>query len=103
MDLETCILGHWKHSYEDDTADVRVYRPADYRFPRSRGRTGFEFRAGGELVYYGIGRADGPEQFPGRWVIEAPDRIRVVVESDRIRPFVLEVVSCDAGALKVRR
>src|SRR5437016_3836835 len=25
--LQTCILRHWIHSHEEDTQDVRVYRP----------------------------------------------------------------------------
>jgi hypothetical protein len=96
-------LGRWKHSHEEDTPDVRVYRPASYNFPRSRGRIGFEFREGGELIYHGIGRADGSEQSSGRWIIEEPNLIRIDVDHERIQPFVLEVVSCDAEALKVRR
>jgi hypothetical protein len=48
-------------SHEEDTQYVRVYRPAEYDFPLSRGRTDFEFREGGELIYYEIARADGTE------------------------------------------
>ena len=71
-DLKTCILGQWIHSHEEDAEGVMVYRPANYSFPPSRGRMGFEFREGGKLVYYGIARADGSEQFSGSWVIEEP-------------------------------
>src|SRR5215475_12064281 len=56
--LEACILGHWTHSHEEDTPDAMIYRPASYSFPPSRGRMGLEFRSGGDLVYYGIARAD---------------------------------------------
>lgn len=102
-DLEACILRHWIHSHEEDTPGLRVYRPADYNFPRSRGRVGFEFREGGQLVYYGIARADGSEVSPGRWTIEGPNRIAIEVENERIQPFILEVLSCDAETLKVKR
>ncbi len=56
----------------------------------------------GELVYYGIGYADGSEQSSGRWVAEGQNWVRINVENERIQPFELEVVSCDEEALKVR-
>jgi hypothetical protein len=102
-ELRACILRNWVHSHEEDTQEVRVYRPADYAFPPSRGRMGFEFREGGELIYRGIGRTDRSEPSSGRWVIEEPNRVRVEVDNHRTPPFVLEVVSCDDKALKVRR
>jgi hypothetical protein len=102
-DLQSCILGHWIHSHEEDTQGVMVYRPANYNFPPSRGRRGFDFREGGELVFFGIGRADGSEQFSGNWVIEEPNRVRVKVNSERIQPFVLQVVSCNDQALEVKQ
>ena len=101
--LQECILRHWVHAHEEDTHDARVYRPTGYDFPPARGRRGFEFRDGGELIYYGIARADGSEQSSGRWSIEGTDRVRIDVDNERIQPFILEVVSCDDETLKVRR
>ena len=80
-------MRHWVHSHEEDTQGVRVYRPADYHFPPSRGREGLEFRERGELVYYGITHADGSEASPGRWSIEAGNRVRVEVDNERVRPL----------------
>lgn len=102
-DLDACLLRRWLHSHEEDTPDVRVYRPADYAFPPARGRDGFEFRPGGEFIYLGIARADGTEESNGRWTIEAPARVRIDVDNERIQSFSLEVVSCDAETLKVKR
>jgi hypothetical protein len=102
-DLQSCILGRWLHSHEEDAQGVIVYRPADYSFPPSRGRSGFDFRKDGELVYIGIGRADGSEEFLGSWAIEGSNQVRINVNNDRIGSLVLHVVSCDKKALKVRR
>ena len=101
-DLQSCILGRWMHSHEEDMQGVMAFRPKDFSFPPSRGRRGFDFREGGELIYFGIGRADGSEEFSGSWVIEESNQVRIDVNSDRIRPFVLHVVSCDDQVLKVR-
>ncbi len=102
-DLQTCILGRWMHSHEEDAPGVTVYRPASYSFPPSRGRVGFEFRECGKLVYYAIARADGSEQISGSWAIEEPNRVRINVDSERTQPFVLQVVFCDDEVLKVRQ
>jgi hypothetical protein len=101
-DLPRCLLGHWIRSHEEDKAGVRAYRPASYKFPPSRGRDGFEFRARGELVYFGIARGDGSESLPGTWILEGSDRLRISVKTTRFQPFVLQVVSCDGDLLKVR-
>lgn len=103
QELRKCILRHWIHSHEEDTKEVAVYRPVDYNFPPSRGRVGFEFMEDGELNYYGIGYTDGSEKFPGRWVAEGQNWVRINVENERMQPLELEVVSCDEEALKVRR
>jgi hypothetical protein len=100
--LQNCILGRWLHSHEEDTPEIRVYRPASYKFPPARGRRGFEFRAGGELIYYSIERTDGSQQISGRWIIEEPNRIKIHVSDERIKPFELDVVHCDHEMLKVR-
>ena len=86
------LMRHWMHSREEDTGDVRVYRPAEYDFPPARGRRGFEPRPGGELVVYGPGPADRPEATTGRWDSSGEGRLRlggdefeiVSVEPDRL-------------------
>jgi hypothetical protein len=83
--------------------DVLVYRPAENPFPREEGRDGFEIQAGGEFYYLAVGRGDGTEVSNGRWTIEAPDRVRIDVDNKRVKPFWLEVISCDAETLKVKR
>ncbi len=101
--LEACLLGGWAHSHEEDSTDLRVYRRFGYAFPPARGRTAYEFRDGGELVYYGIARGDGPQESGGRWSIDGPNRVRIEVAEARIAPVTWEVVSCDADTLTVKR
>ena len=76
-DLRSRLTGRWMHSHEEDTADVAVYRPASYDFPPARGRNGFEFSADGRATYIGIAATDGSNQIPGRWELDAPNRVRV--------------------------
>ena len=101
-DLSECLLGHWIRSHEEDREGQQVYRPATFRFPPARGRTGLEFRPQGEFVYHAIARADGLEPIAGTWAIEPGDRVRITVKSTRVQPFVLQVESCTSERLAVR-
>lgn len=64
------LIGAWRHSHEEDTGSVSVYRPAGYRFPPARGRKGFEFREDGTLAGTGYGPADRPSTSAGRWAVK---------------------------------
>jgi hypothetical protein len=57
----------WLHSHEEDTPGRTVYRPADYHFPPSRGRKGFELGPEGNLVEIGIGPTDRSTRTHGKW------------------------------------
>jgi hypothetical protein len=57
--LSSCLAGSWVHAWEEDTSGPTVYRPAGYPFGPSRGREGYEFQAGGILIFHGFGPADG--------------------------------------------
>jgi hypothetical protein len=89
------LMRHWVHSHEEDSGDVRVYRPAGYDFPPARGRRGFELRPGGELVLYGPGATDRPEAATGRWSASGSGRVRLGDEE-------VEIVSVSSDRLTLR-
>lgn len=105
LPLAQCIQKKWWHSMEEDTDEVVVYRPEGYPFPPARGRIGFEFLAGGYLVYYGIGPADEPTLQHGRW--DQPGHTRITIAVDEPGQPVIEetwnVLSCGADLLEVER
>jgi hypothetical protein len=92
----------WLHSREEDEGEVMVYRPNDFAFPPSRGRTGFAFEAGGKFTQYDIAPTDGLEGNPGKW--EMKDAKTIVISGIKDQPgYTLEIVSMDAKMLKVKR
>ncbi len=103
--LSGCLIGSWRHAWEEDTSETIVYRPADYPFGPSRGRDGYEFQTGGILVYHGFGPADEPLTSDGSWEWLSGDQIHVVV-NDPQGAYIdetLRIVSCDAEVLQVER
>jgi hypothetical protein len=67
IDIEKIQNIYWVHSYEEDSANIQVFRPREYNFPPSRGREGFEFKEGGLFKKYVIAPADGINTINGSW------------------------------------
>lgn len=93
------LLGRWGHLFEEDHQDVLVYRPADYDFPRARGRDGIEFRADGGYIDWAVGRGDAREPHPGSWQVDPGGRLRVTTASGQQRVF--DVVSLAPDRLEL--
>lgn len=104
LDVPATVYGQtWLYSYEEDSADVRTYRPNTFDFPPSRGRTGFMIQQGGGFTRYGIAPTDGLEEQPGKWEAIGKDRIKIIFENPIQSPEEIEIISVDAKVLKLRR
>ncbi|MBL8927289.1 MAG: hypothetical protein JNM77_13780 [Pseudonocardia sp.] len=77
----------WLRSQEEETGEVRVYRPADHRFPPARGREGLTFHSDGRFDYRAPGRG-GTET--GTWS-DSGDVVRADIAGQVIRLYVTEV------------
>jgi hypothetical protein len=64
------LLGRWVHSHEEDQGGRLVFRPGDFAFPPSRGRTALVFAADGELEVEGPGPADRRRTTSGHWSLQ---------------------------------
>ena len=65
----------WVHSHEEDTETEKVYRPASFAFPRSRGRSAMALKPGGELAERGIGPTDRLQESQGTWKLGKDDTL----------------------------
>jgi hypothetical protein len=95
------IFKRWKHSFEEDSEGVRVYRPFDFELPPAFGRDGLELREDGRFVRYDIGPADGVVEVPGHWSARTPDEIDVFFDNPRIPPMTLHVLSVSDEELRI--
>ena len=96
------LYQHWVHSHEEDTRTERVYRPAVYSFPRSRGRFSFELKPDGTAVFYGIGPTDRSISVPGIWRREG-NRLSLYSNPDKDPDQVMEILSISPDRLVVGR
>ena len=69
----TAIQKGWIHSHEEDTETEMVFRPTDFDFPLSRGRSGFELKPDHKLVEINIGLTDGLKEKTGSWDLKPAD------------------------------
>jgi hypothetical protein len=64
------LVGHWVHSHEEDSGELKVFRPRSFQFPPSRGREELELKADGSSVVHSPGPVDVPEEAAGTWELE---------------------------------
>ncbi|MGV3539184.1 MAG: hypothetical protein ACO1OQ_05195 [Rufibacter sp.] len=93
----------WLYSYEEDSADVRTYRPNTFSFPPSRGRTGFMVQKNGTFVRYGIAPTDGLEEQPGAWKAQGKNLLNITYSDPKHEPEQIEIVQAAPTVLKIRR
>jgi hypothetical protein len=91
-------VGIWLHSQEEDRSDARVYRPRDYAFPPTRGRSAVEFRSDGTYVEYSDGPDDRGHAVVGEWRDPGGGRVQITTPTSTRR-----VLSCKDGMLVIER
>lgn len=96
------LCQHWVHSHEEDTYTEKVFRPASYDFPPSRGRLSFELKEDDRMVRYGIGTTDRTTATGGRWKLEG-NRLSLCPDAEGAPAQVFEIVRSGPALLVVRK
>ena len=94
---------HWVHSHEEDTETERVFRPASFAFPRSRGRSAVTLKPDGGLVETGPGPTDRPQESQGTWKLEDNDTLSIHEKGKQKPNRTMKIVSLDQDRLVVRK
>jgi hypothetical protein len=102
-DIPKEIFKFWVHSSEEDDKDTIVYRPRDFEFPPSRGRSGFEIKQNREFVLYGLNPSDRPIKVTGHFEVERPNKIKVNFHDQKIEPRILYIAACDDNVLRIKK
>ena len=99
------LEGTWLISREENRGDTLVYRPNSYKFPPSRGRTGFAIKPYGRFEQVEIAPTDGLAGRPGTWAADGPTRLHVHLTDGQEPDYNLEIIALDKKqmVLRVRR
>jgi|GEM_PF-6019744 len=99
------VMGQtWLESTEEEQpgSGVELYRKDTSPFPASRPRNGFRFDADGVFTGRGPAATDGIAVFPGRWLMEGNNTLRII-PADKSSSYGLQIISLDKNLLQVRR
>lgn len=99
------VIGQrWVHSFEEDTANVQVYRPQSWDFPLSRRpRAAFELRADGTAQLFLPGASDRPEGKDASWTEESGELLVRTAQRGAISQTTLRIIESTADKLFIRR
>ncbi|MDB5269982.1 MAG: hypothetical protein JWP58_3022 [Hymenobacter sp.] len=97
------LEGTWLASHEENRGDTLVYRPNTYKFPPTRGRTGFAIEPFGRFEQFDIAPTDGLAGHPGTWTADGDTRLRIHLTEGQMPDYTLEIISLDKKVLKLRR
>ena len=95
------LIGHWVHSHEEDSPTEMIFRPANFSFPRSRGRTSFELLPE-SLIDHGVGPGDAATETRGTWSVLPDGELSLFHGTGKKPVRVLRVVSAQPDRLVVR-
>jgi len=97
------LCRHWVHSFEEDTGEIRVYRPESYKFPLARGRVSMELKNDGALTGFQIGRNDVPAPEIGSWQVQDGRLLINYPNQNETQGFVIKEASDDKLVLEINR
>lgn len=92
------IENHWRHSHEEDTDEIRVFRPSTFSFKPSRGREEMILKEDGVLVYTPIAPDDRPRSYDGQWKVNNAD-LELTYEGKTLK---FEIVEVSDSILKLK-
>lgn len=109
-DLQSLFGITFHHSYEDDKEGMKAFRPDNYDFPPSRGRSGFRIEEGGTFTSLAIAPTDGIREVEGSWEVARQDPLTIEVtlpdydnpRAEKVRTMRWEIVSFTDSLLYVR-
>ena len=100
---DSALFQEWRHSYEEDTEDLKIYRPSSFNFPLGWGRTGMKIDRDGGFMSYDIAPNDAIVQVPGNWKQISESRLQVTFPSGDKETFILEIEELNSQILKAAK
>jgi len=98
------LEGTWLASHEENHGDTLVYRPNTYKFPPTRGRTGFAIKPFGRFEQFDIAPTDGLTGREGTWTADGKSSRLLIHLADGQTPnYTLEIISLRKKVLELKR
>ena len=99
---KSLLFNDWRHSQEERKGDTLTYRNAGFKFPKTRGRTGFLIKDDWMAIYHDIARNDLPLEVNCKVVLEGKNLTLTSIDNSK-KPYKFEIISVEKDLLKVKR
>ena len=96
------LLNDWRHSYEEDQDEVRVFRPSSYNFPVGWNRERITINPRGEITLYEIAPNDAMIPSEGTWTL-VENTLLVTFKDESRSPAQFDIVKHDSTILILKR
>ncbi len=100
---DPAIYQKWLHSYEEDTNDLKIYRPSSYDFPLGWGRDGMTIKEDGSFILHDFAPNDTMVQKPGSWKLINETKLEVCFSSGNKKTLMIEIEKINYKILKIKR
>ena len=101
--LDPLIFQEWRHSYEEDDKDLKVYRLASFEFPLGWGRTGMKFEEDGRFLLYDIGANDAMIQVIGNWKQLSTKKLEISFPAGERETYTIDIEQLKSDMLKIKK
>lgn len=93
----------WKHSYEESSGNIEIYRPSDYKtFAPSHFRQVYSFKNNGQCDYLVLHPADAHYMTNGTYTYNPDSKIVMVKAKDGKQVVQFEVLELGADIMKIQ-
>jgi hypothetical protein len=98
---QSALINDWRHSYEEDTELLKVYRPSEYDFPIGWGRSGMKIDPKGAFTLFYVAPNDAIGAAEGNWQLNK--NILNINFLDPERPdMTMEIQEVDKTILRIK-
>ena len=91
------------HSYEEDSDDLKVFRPASYEFPLRYSREAMIFKEGGGFILHDIAPDNTRIRIPGSWKLIDHTKLEISLSSEKKENLMIEVERIHCKALIIKK
>ena len=96
------LCQEWIHSYEEDTKEIKVYRPASYDFPFGWNREKMKIMENRVIVLYEIAPNDAMNSTKASWDLDE-STLKIVFPNNSRETVEYTIVECNKTILKLKK
>ncbi len=100
---DPAIFQKWLHSYEEDSGNLKVYRPSSFDYPLGWGRAGMKFKENGCFNIYEFSPNDEQVLIHGLWKQITKNRFEITFPLGEKETYIIEIKELKSQLLIINK